>query len=173
MLSVAGINLRAQKGHSLIELLAAIALSSAGALGNFHLQSLNNVYEQNLLSSARAELAVRNLMRMMDANPEGLSAYRISFDSAPADTEDCRRRACRPRQLAGFHIAQWKCQLGGWLSHSACRRTGPGLALLPQGDGQLQGLGSGVAIMLRWRPPGSQERNWRQLERHHLPLPAL
>ena len=38
MLSVAGINLRAQKGHSLIELLAAIALSSAGALGNFHLR---------------------------------------------------------------------------------------------------------------------------------------
>ena len=38
MLSVVGINLRAQKGHSPIEPLAAAALSSAGAFGNFHLR---------------------------------------------------------------------------------------------------------------------------------------
>ena len=57
MLSVAGISLRARKGHSPVEPLAAIALSSAGALGNFHLRAADAREAPVLIRSGRMRVA--------------------------------------------------------------------------------------------------------------------
>lgn len=164
-------NIRTQSGYSLIELLVAVALTTIGVVGGFYLQNRSSAYEHNLAASVQAELSIRNLTRMMDANPAGLSAYSTDFGSPPVGVGDCWRQACNPQRLADFHIAQWKCQLGAWFEHAVCRQHGARLAHLPQGDGQLQRRGEATAIVVRWRPSHGQAQSWHQSEHQYIPFP--
>lgn len=155
----------------MIELLAAAALTATGVVGGFYLQNRNYAYEQDLASSMHAELSIRNLTRMMDANPRGLSAYHAGFGSPPVRGKNCWLGTCTPEQLAKFHLAHWKCQLGAWSDHAACRKRSRMPVYLSAGDGRLQHTRTSVSIVLRWRPTGSRQPGWRQLERRYAPFP--
>ena len=137
-------------GHSLIEVLAALALTSVGVIGFLHAQHLRQATETDLLSHTRAAMLARDITRKIAANPEALGAYRAAYDTLPALTANCRQSSCSRHELAAFHVAHWKCRLGRWTQRAVCRDVLKTRGLLPQGDGRMEPSGAGIRGEIRW-----------------------
>ena len=137
-------------GHSLFEVLAALALASAGVVGALHAQHLREATETELLTRARAAMLARDLVHKVSANAAAHAAYRTALGTPPMLAADCRHTDCSRSELATFHLAHWKCQLGRWAHRSMCRnvlKVGP---LLPDGDGAVAVAGDAAQITVRW-----------------------
>ena len=137
-------------GHSLIEVLAALALASIGIIGFLHAQHLREATETDLLAHLHAVMLVNDIARKISANPEALTAYRTAYTTPPAFTTDCRRNTCSRNELAAFHVAQWKCRFGEWVRDATCLNTLKTRGLLPNGDGRIRLHGDTADIAVRW-----------------------
>lgn len=155
-------------GFTLIEVLAALALVSAGVIGFLHTQQLREATEIELLSRSRAAMLTSDVVRKIAVNPAALDRYRTALGSPPALTADCRRVACSRGALAAFHLAHWKCRLGRWAQHASCRDVLKTRALLPGGDGRVEPQAGGVRVTVRWLGADGKPQ---ALETHHALLP--
>ena len=138
-------------GHSLIEVLVSLALTSAGVIGFMHTQHWREATETELLSRSYAVMLAFDALRKMTATPNALSRYRTAYNSPPSLTTHCRQTVCSHSEIAAFHLAHWKCRLGYWASHTICRDTLKTRALLPEGDGRIHLNGDNITIEIRWR----------------------
>ena len=154
-------------GHSLIEVLAALALASAGVIGFMHAQHLREATETELLARTRAVMLADDIARKAAANLDALERYRTAFGTPPA-AADCRRSACSRDQLAAFHLAHWKCRLGRWAERAVCLDVHKVRGLLPAGDGRVDPRGNGVNVEIRWLGANGERQS---LEARHV-LPA-
>ncbi len=159
---------RAGRGHSLFEVLAALALASAGVIGFMHVQHLREATETELLARLHATLLARDIARKITANPTAVARYHTAYGAPPALTADCRQVACSRGELAAFHVAHWKCRLGRWSRHATCRNLLKTRGLLPQGDGSLRPRGGSIEVSVRWL---DAQRTPQSLEIRHALLP--
>ena len=150
-------------GVTLTELLVAILVMSAGALGLAGLQA------ENLRAGREAyerSVAVQRAVDMMDrirAN-HAVAASEFAVGAGPPAFVDCLRAVCAPREMARFDTALWKCALGGWRAAAACVRIREAGALpgadampgLPEGDGTVvvDAATNIVTVTVLWHPPG-------------------
>ncbi len=143
-------NLSNRAGHSLVEVLAALALTSVGVIGFLHAQHLREATETDLRARTHAAMLVQDIVRKAAANPAALNTYRTAYGTPPAFATDCRQTSCSRRELAAFHVAHWKCRLGRWVQHATCRDALKTRGLLPQGDGRLRPRGDGISGEIQW-----------------------
>lgn len=137
-------------GHSLIELLAALALTSVGVIGFMHAQHWRGATELELLARMQASILARDILRKMDITPDIPFAYRTDYGTPPPDGARCRHGECTHAELARSHLAHWKCHLGRWMHDKACRDMPSPPALLPAGDGRIRVSNNSVRITIRW-----------------------
>ena len=151
------------RGVTLTELLVAILVTSAGALGLAGLQAESlragrDAYERSV--------AVQRAVDMMDrirAN-HAVAAGEFAVGAGPPVFVDCLHAACAPREMARFDMALWKCALGAWRDAAACVRIREAGALagadempgLPEGDGAVvvDAATNVVTVTVSWQPPG-------------------
>lgn len=156
----------ADAGHSLVEVLTALALASAGVIGFMHAQHLRETTETELLARTRAVMLADDIARKAAANLGALERYRVAFDAPPPGAADCRGSACNRDRLAAFHVAHWKCRLGRWAEHAVCRDGFKLRGLLPAGDGRVDPRGGGgVNVEIRWL---GADGEWQSLEANHV-----
>ena len=150
-------------GVTLTELLVAILVMSAGALGLAGLQA------ESLRAGREAcerSVAVQRAVDMMDrirANP-AVAASEFAVGAGPPAFVDCLRAVCGPREMARFDIALWKCALAAGRDVAACARIREAGALpgadampgLPEGDGTVvvDAATDVVTVTVLWHPPG-------------------
>ncbi len=152
-------------GHGLVEVLAALALASAGVVGFMHAQHLREATETELLARTRAVMLADDVARKAAANLGALERYRVAFGAPPPSAADCRQSACNRSRLAAFHVAHWKCRLGRWADRAACRDSFKVRGLLPAGDGRIDPRGGGVSVEIRWLGANGE---WQSLEANHV-----
>ena len=158
---------RRASGVTLTELLVAILVMSAGALGLAGLQTESlragrDAYERSV--------AVQRTVDMMDrirAN-HAVAAGEFAVGAGPPVLVDCLHVACAPREMARFDLALWKCALGAWRDDAACVRIREAGALagadampgLPEGDGTVvvDAATHVITVTVLWRPPGRASR---------------
>ena len=150
-------------GVTLTELLVAILVMSAGALGLAGLQA------ESLRAGREAyerSVAVQRAVDMMDrirANP-AVAASEFAVGAGPPVFVDCLRAVCGPREMARFDTALWKCALAAGRDAAACGRIREAGALpgadampgLPEGDGTIvvDAATEVVTVTVLWHPPG-------------------
>ncbi len=137
-------------GHSLIELLVTLALTSTGVIGFMHVQHWRETTEIELLARIQASMLVHDMSRKIDANSGALAAYRTAYGLPPPIETRCRHDSCFPDELARFHVAQWKCRLGQWAGNPVCRDAPAAPVALPAGDGRITLANNGIDIAVRW-----------------------
>ena len=154
---------RRASGVTLTELLVAILVMSAGALGLAGLQA------EGLRAGREAyerSVAVQRVVDMMDrirAN-HAVAASAFAVGAGPPAFVDCLHAVCGPREMARFDTALWKCALGHWRATAACVRIREAGALpgadtmpgLPEGDGTVvvDAATTVVTVTVLWHPPG-------------------
>ena len=144
-------------GHSLLELLVAVAIVGIGALGAAKLQTLSAQNNRAALEHSLAVMLAEDMLERIRANPQG--SYGIALGAAPTGFVDCLSQTCTSAQLAAFDAAVWKCSLGRWAEDATCvaargagalaaRERQPGL---PGGDGRTDiGPGGTITVAVVW-----------------------
>lgn len=155
-------------GHGLVELLAALALTSAGVIGFMHTQHWRGATEIELLARIQASIFAQDILRKMDANPGAPFAYRTAYDTPPPSGVRCLHGECTHEELARFHLMRWKCNLGRWMHDETCRDKPLPPVLLPEGDGRIHVSSDSVSVTVRWTGANQQPQAF-ELRRPRIP----
>ena len=141
---------RNRRGHSLLEVLAALVIINVAVLGFLRVQQHGDQHSRNLLAHAAAASAVDNLAAYVMMNPRAAPDYAIAYGAPPPAAPPCRGGACTERELARHHLALWKCGFETWAGHAACDESAATTNLVPDGDGQARHTGGGLLVTVRW-----------------------
>ena len=139
------------RGFSLLELLVAVLVVSAGALGVAGLQLASSQNNRGALAQSLATMRADDLVERMRANPA--AGYGIALGDAPPAYVGCLSSACTPDQLARFDLTVWKCGLGKWREERTCRalpETIRPATWLAAGDGAVAETAGFVTVTVVW-----------------------
>lgn len=143
-------------GHSLIEILAALAVVGVALVGATGLGLFNERQTQALVARNLAAALLDDIARKIDQGASPPARYRTTFGAPPGG---CAAPDCA---AAARHLHHWKCRLGRWSAQPACAGAG----LLPDGDGEIVAAGaSELLLRVRWRDGGEL----RTLTLYHAP----
>ena len=146
-----------QRGHSLMEVLAAVLVIGVAALGIARMQLLSGQTNRAALERSVATVLADDMIERLRANPATYPG--VAEGEQPPAFVDCLAASCTAAQLALFDIAVWKCSLGRWHDAAPCqaaRRTGALPPVdrqqgLPQGDGSVVFDAASATITVSWR----------------------
>lgn len=144
-------------GASLVEVLVALLVVAAGALGLVGLQIVSAQNNRAALQRSLATLLAGDMLERIRANPD--AHPRAVGKGPPGAFADCLARACSPAEVATLDIAVWKCSLGNWNDEGVCataRAQGltpplerhPGL---PAGDGAVAQRDGLATVTVSWQ----------------------
>ena len=155
-------NIKAERGFSMIELLVAVLVMGIGVLGITGLQMVSLQNNRGALVRAEAVQLAYDMIDRIRANPDPIAVYGgLNLGTAPAVATNCHAAACNGLQMAGFDRAVWKCSLGLWNTNANCAGFRNGVILplaanqpgLPNGDGRIAvNAATGiVTITVQWQ----------------------
>ncbi len=154
-------NMKKDKGFTLMEILVALAVLSIGLLGMAGMQLFSMKSSHNAYLQSQASYFAYDLIDKMRANPVGFDNgnYDTAFTNIPGSPPNCQSTTatCSPTQLAAFELAQWKCSLGAYENDAACTGTLNMTSVLPNGDGEVLRNGDDVTVTVQWGAGANQE----------------
>jgi len=122
-----------EDGFSLLEVLISVLVLAVGLLGLAGLQTTVIKYNHSAYLRSIAVYQAENIIDRMRANKAGVSAGNYNSASGIPSNPNCT--VCTPSQLALRDLYQWNTS---------------NAALLPLGQGTVQGNGSVFTITMRW-----------------------
>lgn len=100
-----------QRGVSLMEALAAVAVLALGLLSMLGMQLHTLTHAQDSLRRTQAIRLIDDLSERLKLQPDAIrqkTAYLLRWDSALAKVaDDCAAKACTPAQFASYEINRW------------------------------------------------------------------
>jgi type IV pilus assembly protein PilV len=153
-----------QRGVSLIEVMMAVLIFSAGLIGLAGLMVMSTRSNQTGYQRTQVAYLARNMADRMSSNPIGMwsGAYNATY---PVTTTQVCDAGCSPTQLAKYDQQMWSSQLQTFLPPGAsatiaCSNTGTGFD--PVGSGQVfkrPPYGGSCAMNITWaqRSAGDQQ----------------
>ena len=153
-------NIKAERGFSMIELLVAVLVMGIGVLGITGLQMVSLQNNRGALVRAEAVQLAYDMLDRVRANP-GSNYGGLALAAPPTAATNCHANACTAAEMVTFDQTVWKCSLGNWNSDATCVAFRDGIILppadnqpgLPSGDGQIAfNAGTGiVTITVQWQ----------------------
>jgi len=155
-------NIKPQRGFSMIELLVAVLVMGIGVLGITGLQMVSLQNNRGALVRAEAVQLAYDMLDRIRANPApGVNYGGLNLATPPVAAPNCHANACTAAEMVTFDQTVWKCSLGIWNTNANCAAFRDGVILplaanqpgLPNGDGQIAvNAGTGiVTITVQWQ----------------------
>lgn len=115
-------NVKIQRGASLIEVMISALVMGVGLLGIMSLQARSLQFNQNAYLYSQAVFLAQDMAERMMANKEATNSYAIDLeDPSPGSTTNaCITAACTPEQMADWDVSMWRKSI---------------VAILPSGKG--------------------------------------
>ncbi len=155
--------IKKQLGTTLIEVLVAAVVVSAGLVGLAALQTLSVKNNHSAYLRTQATFLAYDMVDKMRANLAAAQAgqYVTTFGVAPSGTTNCQSSTCSSSDLVTFDINQWKCSLGNWDLQNTCSTTLSISGMLPGGDGSITRTGNIHTVSVRWNDRDETQRTFQ------------
>lgn len=141
--------MKRQQGIGMVEILVALLITAVGLIGITGMQAVSLKNNLSALNRSNALFLAGTIMDRIRTNPNANYETELT-DQPPISPTTCAgaTATCTTSQIAQVHIADWKCMLGGYQSHTYCSTFNP---LMPDAQGAVTLNASGdYDIIITW-----------------------